>query len=155
MSHDATDDAGAEEGSRGMVTALVVLRPAPRPGGRAPGPPAPPSRETLSEFTPSDDEVASTAAALRGLGFDVGPFLGNSMSITAPVERVEALFGVRLVGGDAVWTVEGDGPGGAAGSQGEDQELPTGRLEAPVAAAIERILLEPPMELHEPDEWMP
>ncbi|MEL6892702.1 MAG: hypothetical protein AAFP84_13975 [Actinomycetota bacterium] len=139
---DRSDDRDDERRQQ-SATALVVLKAAD-PAARARVADQPPSIETLDALRPSDDTIVAATDALRRLGFEVGPFLGNSMAITGTVAHVEAVFGVRLEGGDGVYSVVGDG-----------DELPLDALDATLAGRIERIVFEPPMELDEEPTWTP
>ncbi|MEM8745463.1 MAG: hypothetical protein AAGF91_02080 [Actinomycetota bacterium] len=112
-------DVQGDEGRERDVTALVVLRP-----------------------TATVDAVELVAAEFRRLGFEVGPFLGIAMAVTAPIGHVESTLGVTI-------------PDTAGEVGDEDIELPISALDPTAAAVVARIVIEPPAELHDAPTWSP
>lgn len=52
--------------------------------------------QTIKDFAPSSEAVARATGAFANAGFDVGPMVGISFSITAPVSTFEEVFRTRL-----------------------------------------------------------
>ncbi len=52
--------------------------------------------QTIDRFAPSPAAAARAIAEFRAAGFEVGPLVGNSFSITGPVRTFETVFGTRL-----------------------------------------------------------
>jgi hypothetical protein len=163
MTLDPPPGEPGRDDDQSVVTAVVVVRPA-LPGasraeaqdgtGNDPGSVAaePPSRANLDRLLPAPEDMSNVAAGLSELGFDVGPPLGNSMAISGPRQHMEATFGVRLIDAGGYWSVAGPAEPEADGSvdtEAEGSELPTTGLAAGLAAPIQRIVLEPPVDLHE------
>jgi hypothetical protein len=82
--------------------------------------------------------VNAARQAFAKLGFEVGPFFGNSFSITAPVGTFERVFGVRLQGSARTGIAAVDQAGGAS------LELPVHRLPTEVARDIQAVTFTPP-----------
>lgn len=76
-----------------IIAAQVILRPA---GGKEPGPPEAITSENIRAFAPSAEAVDRVPRYFRSLGFEVGPVVGNSFSITGPLFAFEESFGVAL-----------------------------------------------------------
>jgi hypothetical protein len=76
-----------------VITAQVVLRAA---SGKAPGGYSIITAENLKDFAPSEEAVARVQAALSTAGFETGPLVGNSFSITAPAGTFEKVFQTEL-----------------------------------------------------------
>jgi hypothetical protein len=100
------------------LSPLVVMRPGP---GRGLGDRGPVTAETVGEYLPSDEAIAATQHAFSQLGFEVGPAVGASFSITAPRSHVEQVFG----------TAEG-------------LELPLDRLAPEVREHVQAVTFTPP-----------
>lgn len=114
-----------------IASAQVVLRSA---SGRAPRGGDTISAATLARFLPAPDAVATVTQFFAAAGFDVGPAVGNSFSITAPATRFEQVFAVkprRL-------------PSGGLAGQGGGAELPLDVLPAPVRALIAAVAFPTP-----------
>ena len=79
------------QSAENMQSAQVVLRPAS--GRRLEG--ARITAETLAEYAPSPDAAGRAMQAFAAAGFQTGPMVGNSFSITAPASTFERMFGVR------------------------------------------------------------
>ncbi|MEM9038929.1 MAG: hypothetical protein AAGD33_03430 [Actinomycetota bacterium] len=115
---DDTDVQGDERRERD-VTALVLLRP-----------------------TATVDAVDLVAGEFRRLGFEVGPFLGIAMAVTAPLGHVESTLDVTIPA--------------RAGEVGDDDiELPISALDPAVVAVVDRVVIEPPADLHDGPSWSP
>jgi hypothetical protein len=112
-----------------VVSAQVVLRPARgtliRGDTRI-------TADNISEFAPAPEAAASAADEFRSKGFQVGPLVGVSFSITGTVASFEKFFGVRLrrAGrGGILFVLEGD----YSKLEISDQDLP-GHLRKSVQA---------------------
>lgn len=159
---DAPDQRGDERG-RETVTALVVLKSAADAAVRARVADLAPSGATLDALRPGNDDVAAVISGFQRLGLVVGPFLGNSMSISGELDRIEAMFRVRLESAGGVWSLVRPTKSGGrttddAVDDEADDELPLDalrELDARLAARIDRVVLEPPMDLHEEATWTP
>lgn len=141
------------------VVAIVVMRPAsgePLTGDEAI------TAETLSRFAPDRDVVREVARAFDEAGFETGPLVGISMSLSGPRERFESLFDVTLEpDGNGGWKVAGESAGQEESAQEEsvrgapdtaatdaaERALPTERLPATIAAGVQSIVFEPPVSL--------
>ncbi len=76
-----------------MITAQVVLRPAT---GRTLTGHEEITRETLHEFLPDPQMAHRVAAAFADSGYEVGPVVGVSFSISARPAVIEQHFRVKL-----------------------------------------------------------
>jgi len=76
-----------------IVSAQVVLAAT---GGARPGPQTRITSENIHQWTPPAQAVTRIAETLRAAGFEVGTFVGNSMSITGPVRLFESCFRTKL-----------------------------------------------------------
>lgn len=135
--------------SEPTVTALVVFRSAS--GRRVHGGEAI-TTETLAEALPDPAEVADASAAFHDLGFDVGPPLGISMSITASHEHLESVFGVELAQrADGTWVLGGADDAARSGDASDDAtddiELPLAALPERITRVVAAVVIEPPVEL--------
>ena len=147
--HPATDPTRAEGST--TVTALVVLRPPD--GGSAVGI-EPISRPQLDRILPTDDDVGVVAGGLATLGFDVGPMLGISMSITATRPTFEEVFGVTIEPDGATWTViVRPDPSRGQDVEPPSEEIPHDALDTSIRERVDRILFEPTMTLDEDSPW--
>ena len=117
------------------VSAQVVLRSA---SGRRVGGEAAITAETIREFAPSQDTVARATEAFAAMGFKVGPMIGISFSITAPVDAFEKVLRtrLRLAERGGVEAVEEDGSG--------SYELPLDSLPEQIADLVETVTFTPP-----------
>jgi hypothetical protein len=110
-----------------------VLRPA---SGRAVAGAAPITTESLHEFAPDRGDAEAVARALADAGFEVGPTVGIGMSIAAPRERFEAVFGTAVAEAeDGGWVVPGAG-----------RSLPLDGLPGAVRERVEAVSFEEPAE---------
>lgn len=139
--------------SNDLVTALVMMRPAGT-GSFHSG--APIQASNLASVTPATSDVEQVAARFRDLGFEVGPPVGVSMAITAPIDHFQSVFDTVLDRHDAGWTVRVDATardtGDAAGAV-DVTSVPLDALDAMIARRVERVILEPPRDLHEAPSW--
>jgi len=76
-----------------IVSAQVVLRSAEH---TPPNKTATITTATLKNFVPSHADVNRSLKLFRSSGFEVGPMVGISFSIGAPVDTFERVFRVRL-----------------------------------------------------------
>jgi hypothetical protein len=100
----------------------VILRPA----SGASLDPATITAATIGQIQPVAAAVDAARRAFANLGFEVGPFVGISFSITAPAPTFEKVFGVSV-----------QPPSG-------DLELPLQRLPADLAKDIQAVTFTPP-----------
>lgn len=119
----------------GLPSAQVVLRPAGEPPL---GTDTVITSENLSQFVPSQGTWSSTAEVFRASGFEVGPFVGLSFSITGTVELFESFFRmkVRPLSNGALQFTTDDGPVG--------NELLSGDLPESVRANVYAVTFPPP-----------
>jgi hypothetical protein len=71
------------------VSAQVVLRAA---SGKKPHGRAAVTAKSLKDYEPSPEAVTEAQEAFTAQGFEVGPMVGNSFSVTAPAETFESVF---------------------------------------------------------------
>lgn len=76
-----------------IVSAQVILRPA---SAQAIDAKVMISASNVAEFAPSPGAVSSVAAELRSKGFEIGPFVGVSFSVTGTIRAFEEFFGMRI-----------------------------------------------------------
>ncbi len=102
------------------VSTQVVLRPA---SGAAVDP-AMITAANIAQFAPDPATAERVRRAFAGLGFEVGPVVGNSFAITAPASTFERVF-------------RRSSPAGGL-------ELPLDGLPADVAQPIQAVTFTPP-----------
>ena len=118
-----------------VVSAQVILRPAS--GGSSLDHGERITSETIAEYLPAPARAAMAAETLRGAGFDVGPLVGNSFSITGPVALFERFFKTQLRP-HTHGTVK-------AGEHGEGSfELPVHALPDELRGAVDAVTFTPP-----------
>jgi hypothetical protein len=76
-----------------IVSAQVILRPA---SGQAIDGRVVISASNVAEFAPSPSAVSSVAAEFRSKGFEIGPVVGVSFSVTGTIRAFEEFFGMRI-----------------------------------------------------------
>jgi hypothetical protein len=76
-----------------VVSAQVILRSA---SGKSPGGQTAITAENISDYLPSAETAARAREAFAAAGFQTGPVVGTSFSITAPIETFEKMFNTRL-----------------------------------------------------------
>ena len=104
-----------------MLSAQVILRPAtPRRSAE------PVTAENVHEVLPSPDAAALARREFEQAGFDVGPLVANSFSITGPARLFNKVLRTTRAGRSA------------------DLQLPVKGLPAAVAGVIEAITFTPP-----------
>ena len=101
-------------------SAQVVLRPA----SGVPIDPAMITAANVAQFAPDPATADRVRRALADLGFEIGPFVGNSFAITAPAPTFERVFG--------------------RSSPARGLELPLDGLTADVAEPIQAVTFTPP-----------
>ena len=121
------------------LSAQVILKPAS-------GVPVDPSElitaANIDKFLPSREVAAAARKDFAGLGFDVGPLVGTSFSITASQDTFEGAFGVSL-------TALSPGAATLTGGTGESAyEMPRDRLPEHLARGILTVTFSPPDEFH-------
>jgi hypothetical protein len=119
------------------LSAQVVMRSA---SGRSARSGEPITAANLRDYQPSPQAAAAAMEAFASLGFQVGPLVGISFSITAPRKSFERTFGARFTrDADGAVTLEAPDPSRA-------YELPLDRLPADLAAQIEAVTVSPPVD---------
>jgi hypothetical protein len=108
------------------VSAQVLLRPA---SGRRIGGRDEITSENIRDYAPPADAVALARRTFEADGFEVGPLVGVSFSIAAPVSRFERVFKTPI-------TVEGR----------SSLELPLDALPEPLRRVIETVTFERPVD---------
>jgi hypothetical protein len=76
-----------------VISAQVILRPA---SGQAIDGSVVISANNLAEFAPSPGTISSVAAEFRSQGFEIGPCVGVSFSVTGSIRTFEEFFGMRI-----------------------------------------------------------
>jgi hypothetical protein len=118
-----------------IVSAQVVLR---SEGGRSTSGGAPITTANIKEFLPQAEVTRSIQQALAAAGFETGPLVGISFSITAALNVFEKFFKVKLrpakMGGvESVREIQSGG-----------HELPLHALPKSVADKVEAVIFTPP-----------
>jgi hypothetical protein len=108
------------------VSAQVLLRPA---SGRRIGGRDEITSENIRDYAPPADAVALARRTFEADGFEVGPLVGVSFSIAAPVSTFERVFKTPI-------TVEGR----------SSLELPLDALPEPLRRVIETVTFERPVD---------
>ncbi len=72
-----------------QISAQVILKPA---SGQAIEPTTQITSENVAQFMPSPAAISKATRELRAKGFEVGPCVGNSFSITGPTSLFESVF---------------------------------------------------------------
>lgn len=124
---------------RQAISAQVMLRSA---SGRVPDGMTAITSENIREFLPSKEAAARISRAFAGMGFEVGPTVGNSFSITGPAGSFERVFKTRL---------HQTKRGGIQCRKSEDQddgqpgeELPLNALPQAIASDVVAVTFTPP-----------
>ncbi len=97
----------------------------------------------IADYQPSAEDAAAAQAAFRAAGFEVGPVVGISFSITAPLARFEQVFGVPLRVDERGAVAAGTGAAPAGGT-----ELPLDRLPGEARERVQAVAFTPPADLH-------
>ena len=119
-----------------ILSAQVVLRSATgaRPDGQALI-----TSENIRDYLPTDETVTRAQRAFKALGFEIGPMVGNSFSITAPASTIEQVFKTKI-------RREGT-RGGVKASESKGSgsyELPVSQLPSEIARDVEAVTFSPP-----------
>jgi hypothetical protein len=121
------------------VSAQVIVRS--RSGKRIRGD-VPITAANVHEYAPSPEDVAVVRPAFEGFGFETGPLVGISFSITAPASVFERSFRTTLrVGTDG--SVEA-----VQGQRSLGPELPLASLPRSLSERLVAVTFSPPAELH-------
>jgi hypothetical protein len=84
-----------------LISAQVMLRPA---SGKAIDSKVAITADNLAEFAPSPSTVTSASEIFRARGFEVGPMVGVSFSVTGTLQAFEEFFGMRIrIGKDGAY----------------------------------------------------
>ena len=126
-----------ERSSRAPVSAQVILRSA---SGAAIRGDTPITSANIRDYVPSPEDAAAAQEAFAARGFEVGPLVGISFSITAPAETFESTFGARLR--DRKGRVHVTGAPDADALQ-----LPLAKLPESLARRIVAVTFTPPAEI--------
>ena len=143
MPRDTKHRGGARESKRERtITAQVIVRS--RSGKRISGDVAITSR-TITDYVPSPEDAEAATLRFRELGFEIGPLVGISFSITALASKFEETFGVKL-------RVDDRGAVARAGSEPPPGglELPAQTLPPELAKLVVTVTFAPPAELYGP-----
>jgi len=76
-----------------IVSAQIILRPA---SGQTIDGRSVISASNVAEFAPSPSDVSSVAAQFRSRGFEIGPAVGISLSVTGTIRTFEDFFGMEI-----------------------------------------------------------
>ena len=76
-----------------IVSAQVILRPA---NGRAIDGRLAITTDNIAELAPPTNAVAAVTAIFRSRGFETGPFVGISISVTGTIRTFEEFFGMKI-----------------------------------------------------------
>ena len=136
-SADSSAGSGADA-EPAACSALVIMsaRSDRLPGGSAITPEAA-TAETIARLQPDPAAVQSAMDQMEAAGFDLGPFVGISFSITGPKDLFEETFGVDLVvDEDQTISVVGVDEG-----QPVDQ-IPHDRLQSTIADVVDAVVFE-------------
>ncbi len=116
------------ESERDILSVQVILRSA---SGKSLDGDIPITSDNLHEFLPAPRAYDDARAYFSRRGFEVGPLVGVSFSITAPARRFDEVFGVTLGGDETRQT--------AAMNRGQSA-LPLDRLSAAVRRLVSRVV---------------
>jgi hypothetical protein len=123
------------------VSAQVLLRSA---SGKAVGGDTVISADNIAEYAPSPGAVSAAQQAFQAAGFEVGPMVGISFSIAAPIRTFEQFFRVKIKQQkDGSLEVLQNGV-----SYG--LELPLNAVPRTLSGLIAAVTFEPPAELLRP-----
>lgn len=117
-----------------IVSAQVILRPA-RPRRSQ----APVTAENVHEVLPSAQAAELARNAFERAGFEVGPLVGNSFSISGPARLFKTVLHTDLERDRRTKAIKAKGAGGSARF-----ELPKSAFPPDVASLIETITFTPP-----------
>lgn len=84
-------------GDEPILSAQVILRSAT---GRSLEAGVMITAKNVAEYLPSPKTISMAEKVFRSEGFEVGPFVGVSFSITGPLRTFERSFGLRVQRGD-------------------------------------------------------
>lgn|ERR1700752_3816985 len=118
------------------LSAQVMLRST---RGSAPDSKTAVTSENVREYLPSASSAAESRRAFEAAGFEVGPVVGNSFSITASKSTFEKVFKVKLK--------EEKEKGVTAHLEKSDEgsyELPTSKLSADLRREVAAVTFTPP-----------
>lgn len=118
-----------------VVSAQVILRSA---SGKVISSETIITAETIKDYVPAVEAVTRATAAFAAAGFEVGPMVGISFAITAPVSLFEQQFQtqLRLAEAGGVEAVKADGSG--------SYELPLAALPSSLANLVTAVAFSPP-----------
>jgi hypothetical protein len=120
-------------GRQPVMSAQVILKPA---SGAAPREPV--TSSNLRDVLPSAEAARRAPQAFAEAGFEVGPVVANSFSITGPATTFEKVFGTTFrrdkQSGDTRPARHGAG----------EYELPLSKLVGEVSQMIQAVTLTPP-----------
>jgi hypothetical protein len=126
----ATRKSDASPSGDTIISAQVVLKPTPEFEG------VPATAATIAKMMPPPDVIAAATREFRRLGFDVGPVVGYSFSVTESSRKFESAFHTRLPrGSDGQLDLNPEGRG---------YELPLGQLSPEIRRAVQAVVFTPP-----------
>jgi hypothetical protein len=105
--------------------------------------------DNIKDFAPAAEAVARASAAFAAARFEIGPAVGISFSITAPISTFEKVFKtqLRLAPGGGVEAIKADGSG--------SYELPLNALAAGLANLVTAVTFTPPPDFGPPSFFGP
>ena len=113
-----------------IISAQVVLVAA---SGARPGPKSRITSENIREWAPAAETIVRVSGELRGMGFEVGECVGNSISITGAARLFESCFRTKL-----------RETGGGIQFAGEGYELAPEKIPAALRPQIVAVTFTPP-----------
>lgn len=118
-----------------IVSAQVLLRAA---SGRPLDRNALITSETLADYAPSANTVATATETFAAMGFTVGYFVGIGFSITATIETFERILQIKLS------VVEGGGVEAVREDGSASYEIPLDAIPRPIADLVDAVTFTPP-----------
>lgn len=82
-----------QPGKNSIISAQVILHPA---SGQKIDGTVLITAKNVAEFAPSPGAVSAVVAEFRSRGFEIGPLVGISFSVTATVSTFEKFFGMHI-----------------------------------------------------------
>jgi hypothetical protein len=113
-----------------IISAQVILVAA---NGARPSPQTRITSENIREWIASPETVERVSSELRRMGFEVGPCVGNSISITGPARLFESCFHTKL-----------QEDGGGVQFAGIGKELPPNKIPISLREQIVAVTFTPP-----------
>ena len=119
-----------------VVSAQVILQSA---SGKSPGGQTAITAENIRDYLPSAETAARARQAFASAGFEAGPVVGTSFSITAPIETFEKVFNTRL-------SLEKSGASSSVKTKSGEYEISLRGLPKTLVEQVESVTFTPPPE---------